>query len=181
MTGAEAGQMFEKRMQQRTDMKSRAVLGRRRPLAVAGALFAAAAAVFGGDLSVGNLTGGSLVGGSLAHARSHTHPDCRIHGVRPYSHRHVGPDGRAVTCDRPALTGRFATAARCVAEGIENGRPVLGTRVASEIPLSPDDNARIRAQALNEACAEAIAGCQQAAAGLGRRISCERMDVHFAQ
>lgn len=116
-----------------------------------------------------------------AAATAVNHPDCQIHGVRPYSHRHVGPDGRVVTCDRPVITGRFATAARCVAQAVEGGEAVLGTRSASELPLAPDAPARTRAAALNQACVEAVAGCEAAANGVTFAGACQVVDRHFAR
>lgn len=110
-----------------------------------------------------------------------SHADCQIHGFRPYAHRHVDPGDKTISCERPALTGRFATSARCVAQALVDGQPQLGTRVSSELPLLPDSPARERANALNAACGEALAGCEAAAAGLGQRARCEIMDRNFAQ
>lgn len=110
-----------------------------------------------------------------------SHSDCQIHGARPYSHRHVEPNDTTVTCDRPAITGRAATTARCVAEGFDRGRAVLGTRVSSDVPMPPRAPAALQANALNQACAEAIAGCRAAAEGLGKPVLCKRVDQTFAQ
>lgn len=110
-----------------------------------------------------------------------SHADCQIHGARPYPHRHVDPGDRAISCERPVITGRFATSARCVAQGLRGGAPVLGTRVSSELPLAPNALAATRASALNQACAEALAGCEQAASTLGGAVRCEVMDRNFAR
>lgn len=126
------------------------------------------------------LLGAALVGiGGEAEAVSHG--DCQIHGARPYAHRHVEPNDTTVTCERPAITGRAAVTARCVAEGFSGGRQVLGTRVSSEVPIPPRAPAALQADALNQACAEAMAGCQAAASGLGRPVDCQRVDQNFSQ
>ncbi len=119
--------------------------------------------------------------GQGADAGAVSHVECRLHGARPYAHRHVDPGDKTITCERPAITGRPATTARCVAEGFSGGRVVLGTRVSSEIPIPPKAPAAYQADALNQACSEAIAGCWAAAEGLGKQVSCKRVDQNFSQ
>lgn len=127
------------------------------------------------------LLGAAMLTLSPASAGAVSHADCQLHGARPYLHRHVEPNDTTVTCDRPAITGRAATTARCVAEGFERGRAVLGTRVASEVPIPPRAPAAHQADALNQACAEAVAGCRAAAGGLGQNVLCRRVDQSFSQ
>ena len=133
------------------------------------------------NLAAGILVAGVAIVGQGADASAVSHTECRLHGFRPYAHRHVDPGDKTITCERPAITGRPATTARCVAEGFSGGTVVLGTRVSSEIPIPPQAPAAYQADALNQACSEAIAGCWAAAQGLGKQVSCKRVDQNFSQ
>lgn len=126
----------------------------------------------------------AMLGLGAAPAAAASHHDCRIHGFRPYLHRHVGADDRVVSCDRPAQLGTYPTAARCVAHGLRrNGQgPVVpGTQISVEIPYPPDAPAYIRAERMNIACGEAIEGCYHASEGAGRGIECAIVDQGFVR
>ncbi|MCI4666251.1 MAG: hypothetical protein MRY74_16180 [Neomegalonema sp.] len=111
------------------------------------------------------------------------HYDCRVHGVRPYPHRHVDPDAAVIPCERTPRTGLYPVAARCVAHAIgEGGRYgiVPGTEATTTTPLEPEASADSRADALNLACKQALKACSFAVAEIGAYDArCKIMDRSF--
>lgn len=113
-----------------------------------------------------------------------SHRDCQIHGHRTYSHRHVEPNDRLVSCDRPVQFGRYPTTARCSAMAVRNGGAgpdVPGTLMAVEMPYHPGAPAIERADAMNAACAEASEACYHASEGEGGDIACKIIDQGFVR
>ena len=112
-----------------------------------------------------------------------THYDCRQHGFRPYPHRHVDPGAQVVRCDRSAVSSGDPAAAVCEALARRrggSGHIVEGTQSTSAVPLNPYDGAPVRAEAMNVACEQALAVCDEAAFSLGaRRAECQVIDQRF--
>ncbi|MEL6979671.1 MAG: hypothetical protein AAGM38_13460 [Pseudomonadota bacterium] len=112
------------------------------------------------------------------------HYDCRVHDFRPYPHRHVGPNAEVLSCNREANRGAIPVTAQCEALARHRGGTgpaVRGATTTATIPLNFGDNAAIRADALNAACVEALAACEQAALSRGARgAACQVIDRRFS-
>lgn len=127
----------------------------------------------------------AFFGGATPAAAHGTHYDCQVHDFRPYPHRHIDPGAAVVNCNRPAITGRYATAAVCETLARRRGgtgRIVPGTQTASAVPVAGRAPANVRAAALNQACQEAVAACSQTAINLGAGgAACQVIDRRFAR
>lgn len=128
---------------------------------------------------------GVMATGVASTAAAHgTHYDCKMHGFRTYSHRHVGADAAVVECAPTVVDGGRATVAVCEAVARRNGGagPIVnGTLANITLPLRPSDSMAARAEALNIACEDARAECLQAAFSIGARgAACQVINQRLA-
>lgn len=127
---------------------------------------------------------GVLAAGGAAFAHG-THYDCQIHASRPYPHRHIDPGAAVVNCSRAKAPGGYATTAYCEALARRRGgtgKIVPGTQTVSALPIRPTDPAAVKADAINIACGEALAACEEMMRREGAHGSaCQVIDRRMGQ